>query len=204
MRTNPIYGTRRPRAVPMDVALDLQRQAQDAQRQVAALRAELLRERDARQAAEAELAASTAEAPEPAAPEPVEPAEPRIARLQADLANVRRHQTELVEQARAQGLERGLLALADVVDDVVRAQRNVTIDSPVAAGLRQLEARTRQQLVRAGAEVIGTVGEAFDPHRHEAIGTLPGGEPGSIRQVEQVGVAIGGKVRRPARVIVGA
>jgi len=69
--------------------------------------------------------------------------------------------------------------------------------------VRLVEQALRKALEKEGLSEIETAGP-FDPHVHEAMLAQPGegAEPGSVLEVVQRGYRIGGKVVRPARVIV--
>ncbi len=62
-----------------------------------------------------------------------------------------------------------------------------------------------QLLGRFGVELIGQVGEKFDPNRHEAISQLEGPEfsEDKVAQVFQKGCLLHGRLISPARVAVG-
>lgn len=58
---------------------------------------------------------------------------------------------------------------------------------------------------RAGAELIGEVGEKFDPARHEAITQMPVAKDkaNTVLAVVQKGCFLGGRCVKPAQVVVG-
>jgi molecular chaperone GrpE len=222
------YGrpTRQPSrgAVPIEVARKLQERAEAALRALRERDVELdraleevqaLRQRLAQvppdratelEQSHAEIVAlrrrlAAAEAQRPA--EPVAEPDDRVARLSADLANVRRHRDEEIERARREGQAEGLVALADAADDLRRALEAAPADGPWFEGLSRLLERVRGRLAGAGAVEIGAVGEPFDPARHEAIG-LGAGEPDTVVHVGRTGlVAPDGTLLRPASVVVG-
>ncbi len=193
-----------PQAVPLELARQLQRQAQEARQEA---------ERAQREAAEAhrmadrlraELAEAQQAPPEPpSAPEPAPDAD-RVLRLQADLANLRRHRDEAVARARQEGLGEGLAAVADSYAALQRALAPMPADEAMSTGLRGLLRQLGAAVERAGATLVGEPGEPFDPHRHEAVGTDPTAEAGVVAHVEQVGLQVGERLVRPARVVLGA
>ncbi len=127
--------------------------------------------------------------------------EAAVASLRADLANVRRHQQEAVERARRDGRAELLLPLLDTLDDLRRARDGA--DAAVAQGFAAMDKRLVHRLEAAGGQVFGAQGEAFDPERHEAIGT-GAGPFGQVLQVVGHGLVDDvGAVLRPARVLVG-
>ncbi len=58
---------------------------------------------------------------------------------------------------------------------------------------------------RAGAELIGEVGEKFDPSKHEAITQMPVSKEkaNTVLAVVQKGCFLGGRCVKPAQVVVG-
>ena len=58
-----------------------------------------------------------------------------------------------------------------------------------------------EELEGAGLEPIGSVGEAFDPQKHDAIEEIESDKPsGTIVEEAQRGYLYNGQVLRPARV----
>lgn len=55
-------------------------------------------------------------------------------------------------------------------------------------------------LKHIGVEQFGKVGEAFDPHRHEALAQKGDGE--TVESLERSGYSVGDKIIRPAQVII--
>jgi molecular chaperone GrpE len=130
-----------------------------------------------------------------------ESAERDVVRLQADLANVRRHRDEAVARARVEARAESLGVAADVADDLRRALE-VAPDGPWRSGLERLLDRVRHRLEGAGARELGAPGERFDPSVHEAIGTADG-VPGTVVGVAETGLSLDdGTLLRPARVVV--
>lgn len=128
-------------------------------------------------------------------------------RAQADLANFRRR----VEQEREdllKGAEAGLLLhILPVLDDLERAlvvvppdlRGHVWVD-----GILLIERKMRDVLDLHGLTAIDAVGEAFDPHLHEAV--LSDGEPGEATMVTgelRRGYRLHDRVLRPTLVKVG-
>ena len=73
------------------------------------------------------------------------------------------------------------------------------------AGKSLVTAGLCRWLRREGVSEIDPLGEAFDPHNHEALLAQPSDEPeGTVIQVVQKGYRTGDRVLRPARVVVAA
>ena len=136
-----------------------------------------------------------------------EPAQPDDAylRLAADFDNYRkrvaREQAELSQRAN----ERLLHELLPVLDDLERALEAAAEheEAKLEEGVRLVHRSLLELVARHGLSEIDTAGP-FDPHVHEALLAQPGdgAEEGSVLQVLQKGYRLGGKVLRPARVIV--
>jgi molecular chaperone GrpE len=142
-----------------------------------------------------------AESAEEAAPAPDE----AYLRLAADFDNYRkrvaREQAELSQRAN----ERLLHELLPVLDDLERALEAAAEheEAKLEEGVRLVHRSLLELVERHGLSEIDTDG-LFDPHVHEALLAQPGegAEEGSVLQVLQKGYRLGGKVLRPARVIV--
>ena len=67
-------------------------------------------------------------------------------------------------------------------------------------GIHLIRRQLLQLLERQGVKRIATVGEAFDPHQHEAVAEVEadGQAPHTIVEEVQVGYTMNGKVIRPA------
>lgn len=126
------------------------------------------------------------------------------ARAQADLKNFRTR----VERDRAANREA-------VIAEVIRTMIPVIDDLDLADAHGDLEEGTPiaiiSQKLRAGFEKyglrrVGEVGEPFDPNIHEAVVHVPDpdAEPGSVKDVIQIGYALGERLIRAAKVAVVA
>jgi molecular chaperone GrpE len=113
----------------------------------------------------------------------------------------------------AKDIERGrrtmLVELLEVVDNLDRALEAAAQGTRDIDTLLQGVGLVRQQFLATlegfGVKRLDTVGEAFDPHRHEAISTVPTTTPEEDNRVVGVvkrGYMIGDEVLRPAMVAV--
>jgi molecular chaperone GrpE len=130
-------------------------------------------------------------------------------RALADFDNYRKR----VERERGAGERSGkraiILALLDVMDDFDRALEHVD-QSPdaVVEGLRAVHKRLADALKAQGVTPIESVGQQFDPMRHEAVGVVEAGagragtvlEPGAVTDETRRGYLWDGEVLRPASV----
>lgn len=130
-------------------------------------------------------------------------------RALADFDNYRRR----VERERASAARAGkrdlLLSLLDILDGFDRALAQVKeltlsgdASRPVVDGLRALHRKLLSLLEAQGVKPLKTLGEAFNPELHEAVGAVETGdyEPGAVADELQRGYLWGDELLRPARV----
>lgn len=131
----------------------------------------------------------------------------RAERLQADLANVRRHAEANIEKATEKERIARLADVADLHDALTRALSAADgEEGPWVDGIAALQRKAEGLLRKAGAAPLGLAGEPFDPAVHEAIGAAPSSpeQDGHVLHVEQSGWQLeSGALVRAARVIVG-
>jgi molecular chaperone GrpE len=130
-------------------------------------------------------------------------------RARADLDNARRRAQEDVLKAQKFAIETFAESLLPVADSLEKA---LEANSADPGRLREGVQITLRQLMvafdRARITEINPVGEKFDPHRHQAISTVPvtPGEgalaPNHVVAVLQKGWMIADRVLRPALVTV--
>ncbi len=156
--------------------------------------------------------ANEAESRVPGAGEEAEPvqlaeelarAEDRYKRALADLDNYRKRVTREIETRIEEATDSVLRDWLEVLDSVERAMR-MEPDGPCTDGLRAVLAQIDGVLARQGAQRIGAPGDRFDPERHEAIAVRPSGEvpDRTVLEVQRSGFSRGGRVIRPAQVVV--
>jgi molecular chaperone GrpE len=126
-------------------------------------------------------------------------------RSAADYQNFKRR----VEQERSEFTQIAnaslMFNLLPLVDDLERALDNV--DAHLAGltwldGIRMIHRKFQALLEMNGVTEIPTDGQDFDPNVHEAV-MYAEGEAGKILNVAQKGYMLGGRVLRPAMVVVG-
>lgn len=128
-------------------------------------------------------------------------------RALADNENFKRRISREAEDMRRYATESVLSDLLPVLDNLSLALEHAG-DNPACKNLVMGVDMTRKifldALKRHGLECTGACGEAFDPARHEAIGTVcePGLEEGCVAKVSQSGYMLKGRVIRPAKVLV--
>jgi molecular chaperone GrpE len=149
----------------------------------------------------AQLAQALAEAQQQAASH-----KDQYLRTAAEMDNMRKRAQRDVENASRYGLEKFAVELLPVLDSLQGAVSNAARAD--AKSLVAGQEATLKLLVKAfeklNIRAINPTGEPFDPARHEAVMAQdsPTAEPNSVLQVVQPGFEIGGRLLRPARVIV--
>jgi molecular chaperone GrpE len=127
-------------------------------------------------------------------------------RAVAELDNVRKRAQRDVENASRYGLEKFAIELLPVLDSLQGAVSNAARAD--ARSLAEGQEATLKLLVKAfeklNIRAIDPAGEPFDPARHEAVMAQESStaEPNAVLQVVQQGFELGGRLLRPARVIV--
>ncbi|HEV7461011.1 MAG TPA: nucleotide exchange factor GrpE [Solirubrobacteraceae bacterium] len=129
--------------------------------------------------------------------------EDRYKRAVADLENYRKRSARDFDRRLVEATDAVQRDWLEAVDSVERALR-LEPESPLAEGLRAVLEQMDAILTRRGIERVGTVGEPFDPERHEAVGMTDREDVGdhTVLDVARSGFANGDRVLRPAQVIV--
>ena len=128
----------------------------------------------------------------------------------AETQNVRRRLEQELQQATSYasaGFARDMLAIKDHLDRALAAVGDdLRADKTAAQFLAGIEATSRELdavFQRHGVTRIKTVGEALDPHRHQAMIEMPSDqEPGTIVEEMQAGYMMKDRLLRPALVAV--
>jgi len=131
----------------------------------------------------------------------------QMRRLAAEFDNYKKRVAREQESLTRRAGERLILDLLPVLDDLERAVDAFEVHDKehVAEGVALVHRALRSLLEREGLEEVAPDGEAFDPHRHEALLSQPSDQPeGTVIQVVQKGFVLGDRVLRPARVVVAA
>jgi molecular chaperone GrpE len=159
-------------------------------------------------------ATAEADAPEAsgaAAPEAEPDFKDLYLRAAAETDNVRKRARRDVEVASARGvarLARELLPSLDNLDRALAAAEAEESDNEhhLTKGIRLVQQELQTALTRVGIESYSPVGEAFDPHQHEAVAQMPaeGVDSGIVTQVYQPGYRYKDEVLRAAKVVVAA
>lgn len=127
----------------------------------------------------------------------------RYLRTRADFENYRRRVERDREVAARQAKRELLRALVDLADDFDRALVHID-ESPdsVAEGLHGMQRHLSGVLEAEGVKSFESVGQRFDPTRHEAMATVRDfeGAPGTVVDEAGRGYLWNDELLRPARV----
>ena len=121
----------------------------------------------------------------------------------SDFDNFRRRFERERQGASDSGKRAVILPLLDVVDGFDHALSFLPDErSPMTEGLQAIHRKLLALLEGQGVSPFTSLGKAFDPAQHEAIGSDPSGErpPGTITEEMQRGYRMGEEILRPARV----
>lgn len=130
----------------------------------------------------------------------------RFLRLQAEFDNYRKREARERSAAWARAkadLVQKLLGALDDLQRVAHFDPEKTSAAAIFDGVSLVERKLSETLRREGLTRIGEPGEPFDPHRHEAISTLPAPSPeqdGTVAAVAIPGYEFGSQLLRPAQV----
>jgi molecular chaperone GrpE len=126
----------------------------------------------------------------------------------AEIQNVRRRMEKEVADARnfaSAGFARDMLAIKDHLDRALAAVgEELRADKTASQFLAGIESTARELdsvFQRHGISRVKSVGEALDPHRHQAMMEIPSdAEPGTIVEEMQPGYVMRDRLLRPALV----
>ena len=132
--------------------------------------------------------------------------EDTILRLRAELDNSQKRSIAEVEKAHKYGVERLLLELLPVVDNLDHALKNLSDDVSDSdkEGIELTLKSFESALDKFGISPIYPISEDFDPISHEAVSVVKDKEhaDNKIVEVMQKGWRLHERVIRPARVVV--
>jgi molecular chaperone GrpE len=130
----------------------------------------------------------------------------RYLRLHAEWDTYRRRTTEQRAEEKARATEKLVDDLIPVLDDfdrtVAYAEQNG--EEGLLDGVKAVQTKLVDALVKSGLTVIDPAGEAYDALEAQAVGTVPDEEAfdETVRDVYQKGYKMGKKVLRPAMVTI--
>ena len=131
----------------------------------------------------------------------------RVARSQAEFDNFRKRTSREREEERKRAGERLVSELLPAIDNLERAIEHTTAGGDLKhllAGVGAVHAQVIAILGKEGVGVIDPFGEPFDPATQQAVSQQEDTEvpAGTVTAVFQKGYQMGGRVVRPAMVVV--
>lgn len=129
-------------------------------------------------------------------------------RAAAEAQNVRRRAEKDVESAHKFGMEKFCRELLAVVDNLERAQDQISTDDetlkPFLEGIELTQKSFIDVLAKFKLDQVDPVGEPFDPQLHQAMTMVenPDMEANTVMDVMQKGYTLHGRLLRPAMVVV--
>lgn len=134
----------------------------------------------------------------------------RYVRAVADLENFRRRTVREKEELRLFAASRLLEDLLPALDNLalgLAAAKQPNADlKALAGGVELVQQQLKGALAAHGLKEINPLGEAFDPHQHEAISHQPSPdvEAEHVLTVVRTGYVLNGRLLRPASVVVSS
>ena len=126
-------------------------------------------------------------------------------RAQADLVNYRRRIETEQQSALVRNQQRIILRFVDVIDQLTVALKSDSLDEVDAGwleGINAIHKKFLSELSFEGFEQFDSLGEEFDPRKHEALlsSITADSEPNTVIAVLRPGYTHNGEVVRPAQV----
>ena len=133
----------------------------------------------------------------------------RVTRAQAEFDNFRKRTARERADERKRASERLVSELLPAIDNLERAIEHTTAGGDLKhllAGVQAVHAQVVAVLAKEGVGVIDPLGSPFDPTTHHAVSQLEDLEvpDGTVVEVYQKGYEMGGRIVRPAMVVVSA
>lgn len=130
----------------------------------------------------------------------------QLLRLQAEFANYRKRiekeKVEAIRFGKEMMVER-MISLMDVMEEALKHSQNAAAIHSLKKGFEMVVNEFLRFLKSEGAEPLQTVGELFDPHKHEAVEQLETeteAENNIVLEEIQKGYSLNGRLLRPAKV----
>lgn len=129
-----------------------------------------------------------------------------LKRLQADFDNYKKRQAEAEKNLKDYLIQGLVLDIIPVLDNFNAATQHVPEaekSSPWVVGIQYIEKQLADVLAERGVQaLVPTIGEAFDPSKHEALESQVGEPANTVYKILQKGYQLGDRVVRPAKVAI--
>lgn len=126
-----------------------------------------------------------------------------LQRERADAANIRRHHDQQMAGLKQLITVQVIEELLPVIDNFERALKHVPaelVGNSYVKGVQGVVKQFESTLSTMGVQRIATVGQAFNPHLHEAVSAEGEGDSEQISEELQAGYQLGDQVIRHAMV----
>ena len=129
----------------------------------------------------------------------------QLQRLAAEFDNAKKRLEREKQEHAKWATESLILALLPIIDSFDAALQNLKHHDekdPVVTGVKLINRQLHELLTREGAERLQTLGQPFDPERHEAIQQVESHDQPEHSVVEEIqaGYLLRGRLIRPALV----
>lgn len=130
-------------------------------------------------------------------------------RLMAEMENVKRRSSKDVEKAHKYAIDKFAKNLLEVSDSLEMGMKAASAKDASVESIREGMEMTQKVFLSTldghGIKMVGTVGDKFDPEKHEAISMVAAEEndKNKILELAQTGWNLNGRLLRPAMVIIG-
>lgn len=144
-------------------------------------------------------------APQATEPDQASEWQEKYLRLAADFENYKKRTAAESLELRKRIESEIFRQVLKLYDDFVRLEQNAQPDQ-LAQGIRAIRENWQKWMRENQIEILNPIGEAFDPHLHEAVMQQPVAEPaqdGRVTDVLELGYRRGDEVLRHAKVAVG-
>jgi molecular chaperone GrpE len=130
----------------------------------------------------------------------------KLLRNRAEMDNLRKRTQREIADAHKFGVEKFATALLDMLDNMERAlEADEGNEKAVREGIELTLTSWHEMMKRFEMKRIDAVGEAFDPHLHEALSQMPSDEPeGTVIAQHVAGYTLHGRLIRAAKVLVSS
>ncbi|MCY4576901.1 MAG: nucleotide exchange factor GrpE [Candidatus Kaiserbacteria bacterium] len=127
-------------------------------------------------------------------------------RAKADALNEKKRQKEVLERERSIALQGCVMTILPMIDSIRAALSQASDTAAAQSGVKQIHTQCLRSFSDLGVTLIDTVGEPFDPLRHQSVGEQEVADKkksGTVTEVMRAGATVGDTVIRPAMVSVG-
>jgi molecular chaperone GrpE len=132
----------------------------------------------------------------------------QLLRTAAEFDNFKKRARREMDETRVYAAEKLLLQLIPVLDNFERALAATQIlpegSQAFVSGVKMVADQFRASLEQQGVKRYVSLGQPFDPSRHEAVSEKESedAKPGTVLEEYQAGYTLGDRVIRPAMVVV--